>query len=561
MRKLPRFCCFLFLLFSFTTNSVAHTAQPNAAIASAHPLATAVGKGILAQGGNAFDAAVAVAAALAVVEPYSSGLGGGGFFLLHRARDNKQIMIDARERAPSRATPDMYRNASDQSNPRASLDGPLAAGIPGTPAGLVHLAKHYGRLPLRQSLAPAIHLAQQGFPADARYRALAQSYLNLLRQHPATAAQFLHQQAVPEADALVVQENLAKTLQLLARRGAAGFYRGPIAQEMVKTVNAAGGIWRKADLARYRIVERKPVVFHYREMRIVSAAPPSAGGLTLGEALHILERYDLDQLRPAMRMHLVAEALRRAYHDRARYMGDPDFLRIPQKRLLSEEYAATRAATIDLNNATPSAQFEPVAEVRQGTQTTHFSIVDQQGNRVAATLSINTIFGSGFVAGKTGVLLNNEMDDFAIAEKGMNTYNLVHSGPNRIAPGKRPLSSMSPTFVEDARGTLILGAPGGSRIPSMVLLAILNYRAQTAVDIHKLVSAPRYHHQYLPDRLEVEPESFSNAVLDDLQLIGHVIRVNERKWGNMQAVWINRVNGKAEAASDPRGMGSGQAWH
>ena len=234
---------------------------------------------------------------------------------------------------------------------------------------------------------------------------------------------------------------------------------------------------------------------------------------------------------------------------------------MPLQRLLSPAYAAQRARDIDPQNATPSTKFEAIPIVRQGNQTTHFSIVDRHGNRVAATLSINTFFGSGFVAGKSGVLLNNEMDDFAIAETGKNTYNLVHSGPNRIAPGKRPLSSMSPTFVEDARGTLILGAPGGSRIPSMVLLAILNYRAQTPVDIEALVSAPRYHHQYLPDRLEVEPESFSSAVLDELQLIGHVIRVNERKWGNMQAVWIEHASGKAFAASDPRGMGSGQAWY
>lgn len=551
----------VFLLLCVTTSANAHTAVANAAIASAHPLATAAGKAILDRGGNAFDAAVAVAAVLAVVEPYSSGLGGGGFFLLHRARDAHQIMIDARERAPLRATSTMYQSASGQAISRASLEGPLAAGIPGIPAGLVHLAKHYGRLTLRQSLAPAIRLARQGFPADARYRALAQSNLMLLQQRPETSAQFLHHQSVPEAQTLIVQENLAQTFEALARHGAAGFYRGAIAREMVAAVKSAGGIWQAADLARYRIVERRPITFDYRGMHIVSAAPPSAGGLTLGEALHILERYDLNALAPAPRMHLVAEALRRAYHDRARYMGDPDFIRMPEQRLLSPGYADRRAASIDLNNATPSARLEPIPEVRQGNQTTHFSIVDRHGNRVAATLSINTFFGSGFVAGKSGVLLNNEMDDFAVAGKGMNTYSLVYSGPNRIAPGKRPLSSMSPSFVEDARGTLILGAPGGSRIISMVLLAILNYQAQSPVDLQALVAAPRYHHQYLPDQIEVEPESFPSAVLDELQLMGHVLRVNERPWGNMQAVWIDRSNGKAFAASDPRGMGSGQAWY
>ena len=557
---------FLIFLCWFAAGASAQTSLANAAIASAHPLATAAGKSILDQGGNAFDAAVAVAAALAVVEPYSSGLGGGGFFLLHRARDGKQVMLDARERAPLRATPRMYLDVAGQPLPQASLpqpslEGARAAAIPGLPAGLAHLAQRYGRLPLSQSLAPAIRLAQQGFPADARYRALVATRLDLLLRQAEASAQYLHDGRVPQANALVVQKNLANTLQLFAQQGVRGFYRGAVAEELVRAVKAGGGIWQRADLARYRVVERRPIVFDYRGMRIVSAAPPSAGGLTLAQALHILERFDLATLEPAQHMHLVAEALRRAYHDRARYLGDPDFIKMPQRRLLDPQYAAQRAAGIDTANATPSASLAAAPELKQGNHTTHFSIVDRQGNRVAATLSINTFFGSGFVAGKTGVLLNNEMDDFASAQQGMNIYSLVHSGPNRIAPGKRPLSSMSPTFVEDQRGTLILGAPGGSRIISMVLLAILNYQAQAPVDLQALVSAPRYHHQYLPDRLEVEPDAFSSAVLDELQLTGHVLRVNEQQWGNMQAVWIARSSGKAYAASDPRGMGSGLAWY
>ena len=546
----------IFLLLCFGANAGAQTSLSNAAIASAHPLATAAGKTILDQGGNAFDAAVAVAATLAVVEPYSSGLGGGGFFLLHRARDGKQVMLDARERAPLRATADMYSEA-----PQASLAGARAAAIPGLPAGLAHLAKRYGRLPLKQSLAPAIGLAQHGFAADARYRAVAQMRLALLQTQPDAAMQFLHHQAVPELDTLVVQANLANTLRALAQQGAPGFYSGAVAREMVTAVKAAKGIWQRADLARYRVVERAPIIFDYRGLHIISAAPPSAGGLSLAQALHILEAYDFRTLSEVQRMHLVAEALRRAYHDRARYLGDPDFVRMPIRHLTSPGYAAFRAANIDPANATPSVHLDPAPEVKQGDHTTHFSIVDRQGNRVAATLSINTLFGSGFVAGKTGVLLNNEMDDFATTEGGTNAYGLAASRANRIAPGKRPLSSMSPTFVEDARGTLVLGAPGGSRIISMLLLAILSYQAQSPVDLQALVSAPRYHHQYLPDRLEVEPESFSSAVLDELQLFGHALKVVDRKWGNMQAVWISRANGQAFAASDPRGMGSGLAWY
>ena len=555
-----RFILFIFFL-CFAHFAGAQPPLGNAAIASAHPLATQAGKAILDQGGNAFDAAVAVAATLAVVEPYSSGLGGGGFFLLHRARDGKQVMLDARETAPLQATANMYLDAAGNPIPNASLNGARAAGIPGIPAGLVYLARHYGQLPLRQSLAPAIRLAAQGFPADARYRSMAQTRLTLLQAQPEAALQYLQHNAVPELGVAVVQPALAATLRALADRGAAGFYRGPVARELVASVRRGGGIWTQSDLTRYRVVARAPIAFDYRGMHIVSAAPPSAGGVTLTEALNILARYDLTKLNAADRMHLVVEALRRAYHDRARYLGDPDFVRIPLAKLMSRAYADQLAASIDLNNATSSADLEAAPEVSQGDHTTHFSIVDRQGNRVAATLSINTIFGSGFVAGKTGVLLNNEMDDFAASEHGANVYGLANSRVNRIAPGKRPLSSMSPTFVEDKRGILIIGTPGGSRIISMVLLTILNYAAQPQVDVNALVSAPRYHHQYLPDRIEVEPNAFPADVLDELQLKGHVLQVNSQPWGNMQAVWIDRASGQAFAASDPRGMGSALAWH
>jgi gamma-glutamyltranspeptidase/glutathione hydrolase len=552
----------LFIFFlCFASFAGAQPSLGNAAIASAHPLATQAGKAILDQGGNAFDAAVAVAATLAVVEPYSSGLGGGGFFLLHRARDGRQVMLDARETAPLQATANMYLDAAGNPIPNASLNGARAAGIPGIPAGLVYLARHYGQLPLRQSLAPAIRLAAQGFPVDARYRTMAQMRLTLLQAQLEAALQYLQHNAVPELGVAVVQPALAATLRALADHGAAGFYRGPVARELVSSVRKGGGIWTQSDLTRYRVVARAPIAFDYRGMHIVSAAPPSAGGVTLAEALNILVRYDLIKLNAADRMHLVVEALRRAYHDRARYLGDPNFVHIPLVKLMSRAYADQLAASVDLNNATPSASLEPAPGVSQGDHTTHFSIVDRQGNRVAATLSINTLFGSGFVAGKTGVLLNNEMDDFAASEHGMNVYGLANSRANRIAPGKRPLSSMSPTFVEDKRGILIIGTPGGSRIISMVLLAILNSAAEPQVDVNALVSAPRYHHQYLPDRIEVEPNAFPPDVLDELQLKGHVLQVNTQPWGNMQAVWIDRASGRAFAASDPRGMGSALAWH
>ncbi|MBI5751741.1 MAG: gamma-glutamyltransferase [Hydrogenophilales bacterium] len=551
---------FALLLFLFFTPLTWAEQFPNAAIASAHPLATLAGREMLDQGGNAFDAAIAVAGVLAVVEPYNSGLGGGGFFLLHRARDGRQVMLDAREKAPLAARSDMYLDQKGEPIAQASLAGPLAAAIPGLPAGLAHLAKRYGRLPLRQSLSAAIRLAEEGFPIDARYRAMAESQLMLLQSHSATAQQFLTEGTVPKIGELLKQPQLAVSLRMLAQQGSKGFYRGPVARAMVAAVRAQGGIWTQADLTRYQVKERAPIVFGYRGLRIVSAAPPSAGGLTLAGTLNILARYDLAQQSRAQQMHLVAEALRRAYHDRARYLGDADFVRIPTATLLSPAYAEQRAASIDLNNATLSASLDVASRVKQGDHTTHFSIVDRAGNRVAATLSINTLFGSGFVAGNTGVLLNNEMDDFAASEQAQNVYGLAGSRANRIAPGKRPLSSMSPTFVESQRGVLMLGTPGGSRIISMVLLAILGLEASPVPDVAALAGAPRFHHQYLPDRIEVEPDAFSAAVLDELALKGHVVHIAPGKWGNMQAVWIDRASGRAFAASDPRGAGGALAW-
>lgn len=550
-----------FLFLGFAAPAWSRPTLANAAIASAHPLATQAGKTILEQGGNAFDAAVAVAAALAVVEPYSSGLGGGGFFLLHRARDSKQIMLDARETAPAQAKPDMYLDAAGLPIADASLVGPRAAAIPGLPAALVWLAQHYGRLPLKQSLLPAIKLAEQGYDADSRLRSMLQTRLALLQRYPDSAAEFLQHNQVPAADARMRRPALGRTLRTLAQHGAAGFYQGPVAAELVRAVRAQGGIWTREDLARYRIKLRTPIRFDYHHMHIVSAAPPSAGGLTLGEALNILSQYDLGPLSPTQRMHLIVEALRRAYQDRARYLADPDFVPIPTAKLLSMAYAKQRAQSIRLDSASLSADLGTMAVPKQGPQTTHFSIVDRAGNRVAATLSINTLFGSGFVAGNTGVVLNNEMDDFAAADSGQNVYGLANSHANRIAPGKRPLSSMSPTFVEDKRGVLILGAPGGSRIMSMVLLAILNYEAQTTINVQAIADAPRFHHQFLPDRIEVEPQGFSAEVIDNLQLLGHIVRQTDQPWGNMQAVWLDSATGEAHAASDKRGAGSGLAWY
>ncbi|CAD7853923.1 MAG: Gamma-glutamyltranspeptidase (EC 2.3.2.2) @ Glutathione hydrolase (EC 3.4.19.13) [Olavius algarvensis Gamma 1 endosymbiont] len=440
---------------------------PQAAIAGAHPLATDAGFEVLAAGGNAFDAAVAVSAALAVVEPYSSGLGGGGFWLLHRAADGRERMLDGRERAPLAARPDMYLDANGRFVPELALNGPLAAGIPGEPAALAHLAEQYGRLSLVQSLAPAIRLAHTGFIVDEHYRRFAEQRLAVLRQSPAAAEQFLRDGAAPPTGARILQPDLAATLERLAAAGREGFYTGRTAELLVAGVRAAGGIWTLEDLASYRVVERAPIISYYRGRRVVSAAPPSSGGVLLAQMLNMLARFDLAG-SGADRAHLLVETMRRAYRDRALYLGDPDTVEVPVERLTHPFYAAGLARDIDPDRATPSLPAATAAR-SQGMDTTHLSILDREGNRVAATLSINYTFGSGFVPPGTGVLLNDEMDDFSAQPGAPNLYGLVGGEANAIAPGKRMLSSMTPTFVESERGVAILDTPGGSRIITMVL--------------------------------------------------------------------------------------------
>jgi gamma-glutamyltranspeptidase/glutathione hydrolase len=548
-----RFAASFLLFFSFT---VCMAAEPmrGAAIASAHPLATTAGYEVLNQGGNGFDAAVAVAAALAVVEPYSSGLGGGGFFLLHRAADGRQVFVDGRETAPAGVRREQYIDASGAPRPGATTQGGTSVGIPGLPAALVHVAQRYGRLPLAVSLAPAVRLARDGFPADARYVRIAKLRERYLQNMPHAAAIYLHEGIAPQPGQVIRQRDLAVTLERLGSEGRAAFYTGRIANALVRSVNTAGGAWSVEDLAGYRVVEREPIRVKYRDATIVSAPLPSAGGIAIAQALAMLEGRDVgDPLEPR-NAHFVAEALRRAFQDRALYLGDSDHAAVPLARLLDRDYLKRRGADIDPQHATRSGQLQPgeLAKAESG-NTTHLSVVDADGNRVAATLSINWIFGSGIVAGDTGVLLNNEMDDFTVRTDVANSYRLRGSAANEIAPGKRPLSSMTPTFVDDARGTLVLGAPGGSRIVSQVLLAVLAYLDQTRVDVRALVSAPRYHHQYLPDRLEIEPHAFSATWQSAMSGYGHRLETANRKWGNLQLVFQARDLSKAEAASDPRG--------
>jgi gamma-glutamyltranspeptidase/glutathione hydrolase len=481
-------------------------------------------------------------------------MGGGGFFLLHRAVDGFEVMVDARETAPSQARGDMYIEADGKPTTQGSLAGMKAAAIPGVPAGIAWIAQRYGRVPLSMSLAAAIHLARDGFPVDARYGIVAGLAESKLRAEPRTALAFLDHGTVPAPGFILRQPELATTLQAIAERGRDGFYQGEVARRMTAAVRAGGGIWQEDDLRRYEVVERVPQRFSYRGARITCASLPSAGGLTLAQSLQMLERFPLGSLGEVERIHLVVEALRRGFQDRARYLGDPDFVQIPDW-LGTRAYADRRAATINASHATPSEQ---LAALSEGDNTTHFSVVDRDGNRVAATLSINLPFGSGVIAGDTGVLLNDQMDDFAIAPDTPNAFRLIGGNANRIEGGKRPLSSMTPTFLEDDRGLLVFGTPGGSRIISMMLLGILDYVDGGSRDIERLVSAPRYHHQFLPDAIEYEPGAFPQAWVEALRRMGHTLREGRRRWGNMQAVYVDRASGEATGYSDPRGKGNAQ---
>jgi gamma-glutamyltranspeptidase/glutathione hydrolase len=466
-------------------------------------------------------------------------------------------MVDARETAPASVKPELYIDGSGKPIRGATTQGGTAAAIPGAPAALVHIAGRYGALPLAETLAPAIRHARDGFPVDERYARLAGLRERFLQARPEAAHIFLDDNHAPRPGWRLRQTELAATLERLGKEGNRGFYAGDVAEAVVAAVNRAGGVWQLSDLTGYRVIERAPLRVQYREAIITTAALPSAGGIALVQSLQMLERFETSDARSPRDAHLVIEALRRAFRDRAAYLGDADFVAVPVERLTSKAYAAQQAATIDPGAATRSEAPEREPAPAGSANTTHLSVVDAAGNRVAATLTINLLFGSGVVGRGTGVLLNNEMDDFTVRADVPNSFRLRGGEANGIAPGKRPLSSMTPTFVEDAKGVLVLGTPGGSRIVSQLLLAVLDYVHAPAVDLEAIVGAPRYHHQWWPDRVEAEPEGFPAPWRAALEAKGHRLESARRKWGNMQVVFKSKQTGVAQAVSDPRGVDVG----
>lgn len=545
----------LLLLLLCPPAALAGSQPPQAAVASAHPLATAAGQEVLEAGGNAFDAAIAVATTLGVVDPGGSGMGGGGFFLLHEGATGRKRFIDAREKAPLRIRGDMYLGADGKPDRQKLSSGPLAAGIPGLPAGLVYLARNHGRLPFAQNIAPAIRAAREGFTVDARLAEVIGRRAAHLGRFASSRAIWFRDEKPLQAGATLVQKDLADSLQKFATFGRSGFYAGPVADELIRSVRAAGGVWTQRDLDQYEVVVRAPLILSYGDWQIVSAPPPSSGGLVLGEIFNMLGLMGYDKASGVDRKHMLIEAMRRAYYDRARYMGDPDFVEVPSRQLLSQQHAQDWLESYSPQRATPSKDLapEPVASVGMGMNTTHFSIIDTEGNRVAATLSLNYLLGSGFVAGKTGVLLNNEMDDFVIVPGVPNAYGLVGGEANLIAPGKRMLSSMTPTFLEGTDRVVALGTPGGSRIISMVLLALLEL--MDGGDAQSAVALPRFHHQYLPDVVQFGPEALTTDEQNALRKRGHTVKEMGWDYGNMQLVQWDQKKNEVSAAADPRGGG------
>jgi gamma-glutamyltranspeptidase/glutathione hydrolase len=487
-----------------------------------------VGADILRRGGNAVDAAVATGFAMAVTYPRAGNVGGGGFMVIHSADRNEDITIDYRETAPAAMTPQTFLGPDGRPDAVKSRDSALGIGVPGTVAGLALAHEKYGsgRFTLAQLLAPAIALARDGFIVSDDLADTLPAWHRRLARWPASAAIFSRHDGTPlgEGDRLV-QSDLADTLSAVAAEGPRGFYEGAVADKLAKAVTEAGGIMTTADLNAYRAVIRAPVRGTYRGYDIVSMPLPSSGGVVLVETLNILEGFSLADLKQgsAQSLHLLIEAMKRAYADRARHLGDPAFVNAPLETLLAKDYAARLRAGLPTDRATPSKQLTAApAAPREGTNTTHFSVVDRSGNAVSNTTTLNFSYGVGLVAAGTGVLLNNELDDFTAAVGASNAYGLVGYEANLPGPGKRPLSSMSPTIVlKDGKPVLVTGSPGGSRIISTVLQVIVNvldYR----MDVAAAVAAPRLHHQWLPDEVRVE-RGFPEDVLSSLRAMDHVV--------------------------------------
>lgn len=557
---------------STQTSSVVATA-PDGMVAAANAAASQAGADMLQRGGNAIDAAVAASFAISVLRPQSTGIGGGGFLLLYLAEPQQVLAIDFRERAPLQASRDMFvRNG--RAVPALSRNGPLAIAVPGLVAGLVDVQQRYGSLSLADVMQPAIRLADEGFPVYPHLaRAIAYRAELLGASNATRSLYFRNGQPLEDGD-LFVQRGLADTLRAIAAHGASAFYTGRIAEAVVSHVQELGGLLTHADLDRYRVIDRQPISGTFQGARVHSMPPPSSGGVLLVQMLNVLSGFSVQKLgfRNPTAVHILSETLRRAFRDRARYLGDADFVPVPTERLTSAAYAQELRAQIDVGTATPSAgtprERNGTGAPLESTSTTHLSVVDAQGNAVATTQTVNLYFGSGVLVPGTGIMLNDEMDDFSAQPDQPNAFGLVgNTEANAIAPQKTPLSSMSPTIVtRDGRVELVVGGPGGSRIISSVLQVVLNVLAYQ-MSLPAAVQAPRIHHQWFPDTLylEVHPHEQADGravgLAGRLRAMGHAVTVVEwepgqrSRFGNIQAIHVDPDSRLMTGASDPRGEG------
>lgn len=523
-------------------------------VASVDVMATQVGVDILKQGGNAVDAAVAVGYALAVTHPQAGNLGGGGFMLL-RTKDGATTAIDFREMAPAGATRDMFLDEQGNPDSKKSLTSPLASGTPGTVAGLSLALEKYGSLPLNSVVRPAIKLAQEGFIVnDALADDLKTYGSEVLPHHENSKAIFWKDGEPLKKGDKLVQQDLANSLTMIAENGPDAFYKGEIARQIAQQMQQKGGLITTDDLAAYQAVERTPVSGEYRGYQIFSMPPPSSGGIHIVQILNILENFDMNKygFGSADAIQIMAEAEKYAYADRSEYLGDPDFVNVPWQALTSKTYAKSIAGQIDINKAKPSSEIRPgKLAPYESDQTTHFSVVDKDGNAVAVTYTLNTTFGTGIVAGNTGILLNNQMDDFSAKPGVPNVYGLVGGEANAVGPKKRPLSSMSPTIVvKDGKTWLVTGSPGGSRIITTVLQMVVN-TIDFGMNVAEATNAPRFHHQWLPDELRVE-KGFSPDTLKLLEQKGQKVALKEAM-GSTQSIMVG-PDGELYGASDPRSV-------
>ncbi|HZZ60028.1 MAG TPA: gamma-glutamyltransferase [Roseiarcus sp.] len=539
------------------------TARPVVArhgmVVSQEATASRVGVEVLRLGGNAVDAAVAVGFALAVTLPSAGNLGGGGFMLIHGADLNKTVAIDYRETAPAATTKDVFLDANGQADPFKSRYSGLAIGVPGTVAGLELAWRKYGsgKFSFADLVAPAIALAREGLTVEGDVADTLPAAAPVLAKHPSSARIYLRPDgSAPEVGDHIALDDLAATLETIASEGAAGFYTGPVAQKIVDAVRAAGGRMTMEDLARYRAVERDPVIGTYRGRTIASMPPPSSGGAHIIEILNILEGYPLSEqgLDSAASLHEMAEAEKLAYADRAAWLGDPDFVKVPLKGLVSKAYAEKLRALISPDRARPAGEIRPGEPQRyESDETTHFSIVDSEGDAVANTYTLNFLYGSGLVADGTGVLLNDELDDFAAKPGAANAYGLMGGDANAPGPSKRPLSSMSPTIVfKDGKVELVTGSPGGSRIITTVLQIVVDV-IDYGLNVAEAENAPRAHDQLWPDELRIE-RGISPDTIRLLEAMGHKVVVREAM-GSANSI-IRAPDGTFMGASDPRQRGT-----